>query len=249
MKLISSSLLHFSAASTLEFTLEHMQRYSGIILDIDGTLIDSNDAHARAWVSALKDGGFRHSFEEVRPMVGMGGDQILRRLEGISKADPRYKTLSEGWKRHFETEELHKLEGQPGARELVLELAKRGFKLVVGTSSDESLVQRLLEVAGVADLLEQRTTASDVEASKPEPDIVKAALSKLRLEAADVLMVGDTPFDVQAAEKAGVGTVFLRCGGDSRNEGAVAVYDSPQDLLEHLDTSPLRTLLEGEKVG
>jgi len=229
--------------------LERMQRYSGIIFDLDGTLIDSNDAHARAWVAALEDGGFHHSFEEVRPLIGMGGDQLLARLEGISKRDPRYKALSEGWKKHFEAEELHKLEGQPGARELVLELKKRGFKLVVGTSSDESLVQKLLEIAGVADLLEQRATTSDVEASKPEPDIVRAALEKLRLEPADVLMVGDTPFDVQAAEKAGVGTVFLRCGGFERSEGAVAVYDSPRDLLEHLDESPLRTLLEGEKVG
>lgn len=216
-----------------------MSQYRGVIFDIDGTLVDSNDAHARAWVRAFADEGIEVPFERVRPLIGMGGDQLVPRLTGIEKDDPRYQPLSDGWKRHFQEEELPGVRAQPGNRALIEALQARGLRLIVGTSADEALVEGLLKIAGVEDLLTEHTTASDVEASKPEPDIVQAAVAKLGLPPAEVLMVGDTPFDVESARKAGVDTVALRCGGDDRFEGAVAVYDSPQDWLGHLDESPV----------
>lgn len=216
-----------------------MAPYRGVIFDIDGTLVDSNDGHARAWLRAFADEGHEVSFGQVRPLIGMGGDQLVPRVTGIEKGDPRYQPLSDGWKRHFQEDELPNLQPQPGVRALLEALQARGLRLIVGTSADEALVQGLLKVANADDLLTEYTTASDVEASKPEPDIVQAAVTKLGLKPDEVLMVGDTPFDVESARKAGVDTVALRCGGDDRFEGAAAVYDSPQDWLDHLDESPL----------
>ena len=216
-----------------------MAPYRGVIFDIDGTLVDSNDGHARAWVSAFADAGITVGFGQVRPLIGMGGDQLVPRVSGIGKDDPRYQPLSDGWKRHFQEDELPTIQAQPGVRALLEALQARGMKLIVGTSADETLVQGLLKIADAEDILTEYTTSSDVEASKPEPDIVQAAVSKLGLEPGEVLMVGDTPFDVESARKAGVDTVALRCGGDDRFEGAVVVYDSPEDWLKHLDEVPL----------
>ncbi|MFC4427996.1 HAD family hydrolase [Deinococcus navajonensis] len=214
-------------------------KYRGVIFDIDGTLVDSNEAHVRAWVQAFADEGLKVEAPQVRPLIGMGGDQLVPRLTGIEKGDPVYQRLSEGWKTHFLNDELKGLRPQPGVRALLETLQERGLKLIVGTSAEAALVDQLLEIAGARDLLPERTTASDVEASKPEPDIVQAAVHKLGLPAGEVLMVGDTPFDIESARKAGVDAVALRCGGDDRFDGAVAVYDSPQDWLDQLDRSPL----------
>jgi HAD superfamily hydrolase (TIGR01509 family) len=216
-----------------------MAPYRGVILDLDGTLVDSNDAHARAWVRAFTDGGFSLHFDEVRPLIGMGGDQLVPRLTGVEAGTPQYERLSQGWQDHFQRGELPNVRPQPGARELVEALRRRGLELIVGTSGDESIVQSLLDRADVADLLPERTTASDVEDSKPAPDIVRAALNKLGLSPGEVLMVGDTPYDIESARRSGVDTLALRCGGDSRLEGAVAVYDHPLDWLAHLEDLPL----------
>ncbi|AFZ68950.1 HAD family hydrolase [Deinococcus peraridilitoris] len=212
-----------------------MPSVQGVILDIDGTLVDSNDAHARAWVRAFGDEGLDVPFERVRSLVGMGGDQLVPEVLGIGQDSARYARVKEGWKTHFVAEELARVRSQPGTRELVAGLRSRGLKVIIGTSADESLVQGLLERAELADADLPFTTASDVEASKPEPDIILAAVERLALAPDEVLMVGDTPFDVQAAQKAGVRTVFLTCGGDTRHEGAYAVYRDPADLARHLD--------------
>lgn len=213
--------------------------YKGVIFDIDGTLVDSNDAHARAWVKAFADEHITVPFDQVRPLIGMGSDQMVPRLTDVQKDSPTFKRLGEAWKQHFQAEEMPHLKAQPGVRALIERLQERGLRLIVGTSADEALVADLLRVAGVDDLLTEYTTASDVESSKPEPDILQAAVTKLGLAPAEVLMVGDTPFDIESARKAGVATVALRCGGDTRFEGAVAVYTDPQEWLEQLDQSPL----------
>lgn len=216
-----------------------MTPYHAVILDLDGTLVDSNDAHARAWVHAFADEDFHLSFAEVRPLIGMGGDQLVPRLTGVQPDTEQYTRLSDGWKDHFQRGELPTVRAQPGARELVRELRRRGLDLIIGTSGDEAVVEALLMRADVADLVPQRTTASDVAESKPAPDIVKAALKKLGRAAGEVLMLGDTPYDIESAGRSGVDTVALRCGGDTRLDGAVGVYNDPLDLLNHLDDLPL----------
>ncbi|GGO24570.1 HAD family hydrolase [Deinococcus humi] len=216
-----------------------MTPYHAVILDLDGTLVDSNDAHARAWLHAFADEGFHLGFDEVRTLIGMGSDQLVPRLTGVQPDSEQYERLSNAWKDHFQRGELPTIRAQPGARELVEELRRRDVDVIIGTSGDESVVEALLMRADVADLVPQRTTASDVEESKPAPDIVKAALKKLGRKADEVLMLGDTPYDIEAAGKSGVDTVALRCGGDDRLDGAVKVYNDPLDWLNHLDELPL----------
>lgn len=213
--------------------------YQALILDVDGTLLDSNDSHARAWVAALKDEGYDFSFEEVRPLIGMGGDQVVPRLTDVQPDTPEYERLSKGWQQHFENDELGKVRPQPGAKALVEALLARGLRLIVGSSGEDEIVEKLLKIADLNELLPDRTHSEEIKASKPEPDIVKVALGKLGLQPEQVLMVGDTPFDIEAARRSGVGTVALRCGGDDRFEGAVAVFDSPADWKDKLDQAPL----------
>lgn len=213
-----------------------------VILDVDGTLVLSNDAHAQSWVDAFGEFGHNISFEQVRPLIGMGGDQVIPRMvPGLNKDEGDGKKISERRKELILQKYGPKLEPTPGARDLVQRMKQEGLKLIIASSATSQELEVLLKVAKVDDLLDQATTSSDAEASKPEPDIIEAALSKLEVQLDEVLMLGDTPYDIQAASAAGVGTIALRCGGfeDAQLEGARAIYDDPADLLAHYDESLL----------
>jgi HAD superfamily hydrolase (TIGR01509 family) len=217
------------------------RRLRGVLLDIDGTLLDSNDAHARAWVEALHDVGRDIAFEQVRPLIGMGGDKVIPALTGHGEDHPEAQRAVERKKAHFDRL-LPTLQPFPGARALLERLRTEGLLLIVATSAGGEEVARLLEQAGVADLVHDETTKGDVESSKPDPDIVHAALRKGGLRADEVMMIGDTPYDIAAARQAGVPTVAVRCGGwwdDRALGGAVARYDDPAALLREFDASPL----------
>jgi phosphoglycolate phosphatase-like HAD superfamily hydrolase len=213
-----------------------------ILLDIDGTLLDSNDAHARAWVDALAAHGYVVPFDEVRPLIGMGGDKLTPELTGLDPESGEAKRIAETRSEIFSTRELPTLRPTRGARALLEHLAARGFELVVATSAKKDEVSALLRQAGVGDLIEAASSADDADRSKPDPDIVQAALSAVRRPAPHGLMIGDTPYDVVAATRARVPIIAVRCGGwDTASlAGALAVYDDPADLLAHLDDTPLR---------
>jgi HAD superfamily hydrolase (TIGR01549 family) len=208
----------------------------GIIFDIDGTLLDSNDAHAACWVQALAENGHEVPYETVRELIGKGSDHILDDLqvtEGREQIVERRKQL-------FLDEHLAECMATPGARSLIKELRARGLKLAVATSASSQEVQKLLTQAGVDDLFEvdsDATDADDVDASKPDPDVIVAALDKLGMKASEVLMIGDTPYDIIAAKRAGVRTIAMRTGGwfDAELVGSSAVVDDPRDLLLRLD--------------
>jgi len=213
-----------------------------VLLDIDGTLIDSNDAHARAWVDSLRDHGYVIPFEEVRPLIGMGGDKMLPILTGLDPDSGEAKRMTETRSQLFLKGELPTLRPTKGARALLEHLTSMGMELVVATSSKPNEVQALLEQAGVADLIQLASSAGDSERSKPDPDIVKAALRMSGSLAAHSVMVGDTPYDVEAAARAKVPSIALRCGGwwgDAALSGATAIYDDPADLLARIEESPL----------
>lgn len=214
-----------------------MQRPRALILDLDGTLILSNDAHARAWQQALVGQGLLHSFEEVRPLLGMGGDQLLPTLTGIDGESEQGKRLTKGWQKHF-LPMVPGLQPAPGARELLLTLRELGLPYMLGTSGEAAVIDVLVERANVADLTPDRVTASDVENSKPRPDIVQVAAERLGVEPGQALMVGDTIFDAEAARKAGVPSLLLRCGGSLEGqelpEGVVEVLDDPAALAQAL---------------
>jgi HAD superfamily hydrolase (TIGR01509 family) len=194
-----------------------------LILDIDGTLVDSNDAHARAWVTAFQAGGFDVSFGQVRPLIGMGGDQVVPRLTGVGKDDPRFQLLSDGWKQAFE-QEFASVRPFPGTRDMVQAAQEAGWKVLVATSGEADLADRLLKLAGVADLLPERVSSQDVQASKPEPDLMHAALQKAAVPAQDAWMLGDTRYDIEAAHRAGINCVVVRLGGNSELEAAEQMF-------------------------
>jgi HAD superfamily hydrolase (TIGR01509 family) len=216
--------------------------YEGVIFDVDGTLVDSNDAHARAWVEAFAEAGHPVPFERVRRLVGMGGDQLLPEAAGLSAEAEPGRSIAKRRGEVFEQKFLPQLRPLPGARELVARLRHDGYRLGVASSAQPAELEPLLRLAGVEDLLRERTSAGDVEESKPEPDIVLAALRKLRLGPSAAVMIGDTPYDVEAARRAGVALIAFRSGGwsDPDLRGALAVYDGPADLLARIESSPLR---------
>ena len=195
-----------------------------LLLDIDGTLVDSNDAHARAWVTAFAGAGFQVEFSEVRPLIGMGSDQLVPRVVGVQKDDPRSKPLSDGWKQAFE-QDLPDLRPFPGTREMVEAAQQNGWKVIVATSGEADMADRLLRLADVADLLPDRVSSKEVEASKPEPDLMQAALKKAEAAPDEAWMLGDTRFDIEAAHKAGVSCAVVRLGGNTDLDEADRVFD------------------------
>lgn len=212
-----------------------------VLLDIDGTLIDSNDAHARAWVGALAEHGYAVTFEQVRPLIGMGGDKLLPTLVGLDAESGEARRIAETRAGLF-ARERPSLRPTRGARDLLVLLKDEGLELAVATSAQEEEVEALLRQAGVADLIETKASADDAENSKPDPDIVQAALRKSGRYAGHSIMIGDTPYDIEAAGRARVPAIALRCGGwwsDDVFRGAIGIYDDPADLCEKFATSPL----------
>jgi HAD superfamily hydrolase (TIGR01509 family) len=218
-----------------------MERIRGVILDVDGTLVDSNDAHARSWVEIFTRNGHTAGYEQVRRLIGKGGDKLVPEVTGLDAEHGEGKRLSDQRKALFTQQYLPYLEPFPRVRELLERMQRDGLRLVVASSAAKQELDPLLEAAGVRDLIEDRTSADDAEESKPDPDIVQAALRRSGLRPDQAVMLGDTPYDVEAAAKAGVRTIALRCGGwdDEALDAALAVYDDPADLLAHYEQSPL----------
>ena len=212
-----------------------------VLLDVDGTLLDSNDAHARAWAQALQQNGHVVEIDVLRGLIGKGGDKLLEEAVGIELESAAGQRIDADRRALFSSVFLPKVLPTRGARALLEGLLARGVVLAVATSSGKDDLAALLRQAGVDDLLGAGATSDDAERSKPDPDIVQAALDKLGVPASHTFMLGDTPHDVHAASAAGVPTVALRCGGWWREDAfadAIAVFDDPADLLAHLDDLP-----------
>lgn len=217
-----------------------MTRPRAVLLDVDGTLIDTNDAHAHAWVDACREFGHEVAFGHVRRMIGMGGDRVLPSLTGLSDESEAGEQIKARRGEIFQERYLPSCQPFPQAREMLERFAADGMWLVVATSASKDDMAALLKAADIADLVDAKTSSSDAEKSKPAPDIVEAALGNGGCEAHEAVMLGDTPYDVEAAGRAGVRCVALRCGGwdDEALKDAVAIYQDPADLLAHYDTSP-----------
>ena len=214
----------------------------GVILDVDGTLVLSNDAHAQAWVEAFADYGYEIKFEKVRPLIGMGGDQVVPRMVAeLDSEEGVGKQISDRRKELILNKFSSELVSANGSRELVQKMQDAGLHLIIASSATSQEMDVLLKIARVEDLIPEHTTSSDAENSKPAPDIVEVALQKANLEPDKTVMLGDTPYDIESAGKAGVKVIAFRCGGfsDEQLSGAIAIYDDPADLLRHYDRSPL----------
>jgi HAD superfamily hydrolase (TIGR01509 family) len=210
------------------------------ILDVDGTLIDTNYHHALAWYRAFREREIVLPIWRLHRHVGMGGDKYVAAVAGEEVDERLGDELRERWEALFD-ELIPEVEPLAGARELVAELKARGQTVVLASSAIEKHVDAFLDKLDVRELADGWTTKDDVEASKPDPDLVQAALAKAG--SGDAAMVGDTPWDVEAARRAGIETVAVVTGGYSEQElrdaGAAAVFDSLETLRRRLDETPL----------
>ena len=213
---------------------------AGVLFDVDGTLVDTNYLHVLAWWQAFRAQGHQVSMADLHRTVGQGSDQFVSSILG---RDDRQVADAHGdfygpWK--------HRLAAFPGAADLLRVTKKAGLSVVLATSASEAEAEHLTAAIGADDAIDVVTTKSDVDASKPAPDVVNTALTKAGLVAGDALFVGDTVWDVEAARRAGLRCVCVLSGGISeaelRDAGAVAVYRDAAQLLSEFDRSPLAPL-------
>ena len=214
----------------------------GVIFDIDGTLVDSNDAHAASWVDTFAEAGYDVPFGVVRPLIGMGADKLLPRTISVSNESEIGKQLAQRRSEIFQETYLPHLRPLKGSRELVLRVRADGLKPIVATSAKDKELKGLLKAAHVDDLMEEKATASDAKKSKPDPDIVHAAIEESSIPAADLVMIGDTPYDIEAAGRAQVRAIGFRSGGwsDVDLKGAAEIYDGPADLVARYNSSLIK---------
>ncbi|MBA3639916.1 MAG: HAD family hydrolase [Acidobacteria bacterium] len=216
-----------------------MHSDAAVILDVDGTLVDSNDAHARAWVNAFAEHGITVAFDHVRRSIGMGGDKLMPEVSGIEESTQLGEKIASRRGEIFASEYLPSIKPFPQVRELLQRFADDGFVLAVASSAKESELGPLLERADVQDLISSKTSSDDADNSKPDPDIVVAAVKQAGCPKDRAIMIGDTPYDVAAARRAGIEIVGFECGGWTREAlaGALAVYRDAAHLLAEYERS------------
>jgi len=199
-----------------------------VVLDIDGTLVDTNYQHAIAWHRALRDHGYAVQLWEIHRHIGMGGDQIVAALVGEEGEEKDGDSIREAEGEAY-AELIGEVQAMHGATELLRELTEDGFKAILASSAKAEEVDHYLDLLDARDLVEGWTTSADVERTKPEPDLVNAALEKVGCDGPAV-MVGDSTWDVKAAEAAGIPTLAVLTGGFSEEElreaGAAHVCES-----------------------
>jgi HAD superfamily hydrolase (TIGR01549 family) len=214
---------------------------TAVLLDIDGTLVDSNYFHAVAWFRAFRRNGHDVLVSDLHRLVGMGADQLIERVVGEGD-----ESLEQAWQEEF-AELRDEIIATPGARDLVRALKERGLTTVYATSGQPQDVDALRSVIGADEWIDEAVSSEEVEASKPAPDIFRLALERAGVGAEDAVVVGDTVWDVEAASACGVVCVAVTTGGISEAElraaGAAAVYASPEALRADLDASPIGRLL------
>jgi HAD superfamily hydrolase (TIGR01509 family) len=214
-----------------------------VIFDVDGTLVDSVDAHARAWVEVFAAFGRHIEFPRMRHQIGKGGDQLMKELLLPAEIEKFGKELEKKRTEIFQRDYLPAVAGFPAVRELFEHLLADGRKVVLASSAAGEELETYKKKAHVEDLVKDETSKDDAERSKPHPDIFEAALEKLEgVIANEAIVVGDTPWDAIAAKRAGLRTIGVLCGGfpeaELREAGCLAIYRDPADLLARYDESP-----------
>lgn len=216
-----------------------------LLIDVDGTLVDSNDQHAQAWYEAFQVLGYTTNYDVVRGLIGMGGDKLIPRCIGQREDSEAGKKLAELRTELFLTKHLAHVKPLPKARKLIERLMDEGLKLVIASSAAKAELEPLLEIADVQTLVRNQVSADDVGASKPSPDVIHRALEKIDTPPRQVRLLGDTPYDVEAAALADVRTIAFRSGGfqDNQLTGAVRVFEGPADLLKCIEKEGLAAAL------
>ncbi len=215
-----------------------------IIFDVDGTLVDSVDQHAQSWQDAFRDFGHAIDFQAIRGQIGKGGDQLMPVFLSEDDLAKQGEALEKHRGEVFKANYLPTVTAFPGVRDLFQRLRSDNKLVALASSAKEDELETYKRIAQITDLAQANTSSDDAEKSKPHPDIFQAALQQLPgIDPADVIVVGDTPYDAEAARKAGLRTIGVLSGGfpeqDLRRAGCVAIYQDPADLLRNYETSPL----------
>jgi HAD superfamily hydrolase (TIGR01509 family) len=206
-----------------------------ILFDVDGTLIDSNELHSSAWQQALRHFGFEIAIGAIREQIGKGGDNLIPALLSEEQVEKHGDAIEDFRSDLFARDYLPRAQPFPGVRALFEKLYGAGIKIVLATSASQEELNFHRSLIGGDDLIHAATSKDDVEHSKPCPDIFQAALAKVSpLGPGEVLVVGDTPWDMKAAAKAGIPAIAVQCGGfpdDSlKAAGALGLYEGPAQL-------------------
>ncbi len=214
-----------------------------LLCDIDGTLVQSNWLHAEAWRDAFAEMGLDLEVEALRRQIGKGGDQLIPVFVPWWKQKQVEEPLKAVRKHIFQTEYLSKVEPIPRVRDFLLHLRDAGIRLALASSASKQDLTTYKKIANMEDLIEEESSADDANRSKPHPDIFQATLKRLNLKPAEVLALGDTPYDAEAAGKAGIWTIGVTTGGWSHEDllaaGCIEVYKDVGDLLDRFDQSAL----------
>lgn len=215
-----------------------------IIFDIDGTLVDSVDFHAQAWVKAFEHFGYQAEYEQMRQQIGKGGDYILPVFLSQSEIEQDGSQISQYRKQFYQEHLLPKVQPFPQVRALFEQVRADGKRIVLASSGQPETVEHYKSLLQVEDLIDGATSTGDVEHAKPNPDIFLSAMEHFpNLDPSDILVVGDSPYDAEAAGKIPLQTIGVLCGGFSeatlREAGCTKIYQDPADLLAHYSRSPL----------
>jgi len=211
------------------------------ILDVDGTLVETNYHHAIAWYRAFTQHDVELPVWRIHRAIGMGGDQMISALAGDKVEDEKGEDIRTAEKALYMAM-IHEVRPLPDARKLIEVLKERGHTVVLASSAKEDEIDHYLDLLDARDLADDWTSSADVEQTKPNPDLVQAAMEKAGSK--DAVMIGDSVWDVEAAKRAGIPTIAVRTGGFGHDElveaGAACVFESINDLLDGLSDTPLR---------
>ena len=218
-------------------------RPKAILLDMDGTLVDSNALHAESWQRAFAQFGIEVSFDTALHQIGKGGDHLLPVFVPKDQVETVGKAIEKFRKELFEREYLSRVKPFPKVRQLIERMKDAGLQIAMASSAAKDELQKYKKIAQIDDLVEEETTSEDAENSKPSPDIFAVALKRVGVEASEAVSLGDTPYDAEASTKCGVRTIGVTSGGWSKQDleraGCIEVYADAADLLAHFDTSVL----------
>jgi len=213
------------------------------IFDLDGTLLDSVDLHAIAWQEALLKFGHDVSFDQVRSQIGKGGDKLIPVFLSADEQRDHGKEMEEWRGNRFKTTYLTLVRPFSAVPELLRRVRDAGLRIAVASSAKKDEVDKYLDITRITDLVDLKTSADDAAESKPAPDIFEIALKRFRIEGADAVAIGDTPYDAEAAGKAKIPTIGVLCGGFTesslRQAGCVEIYPGPAALFARFSISLL----------